>query len=108
VHELGHALVGVARHGGRSYACGYGQPDYGRFLQESTFGGLCDEEALVRAIADAWLLRRTAVTWSRTWPGAVDDVARDLDADELAAFTRFRLAQGLGMAATPVCPRRRS
>ena len=96
VHEMGHALIGLARAAGRSYACGYGQPDYGRFMGESSAARLCDEEALVRAIADAWLLRRTSVAWARTWPGAVDDVARNLDADDLAAFARFRLAQGLG------------
>jgi hypothetical protein len=106
VHELGHALIGVARHLGRSYACEYGQPDYARFFPPRTHASLCHEEALVRAIADAWLLRRAGVTWSRTWPGAVDDVARDLDADDLAAFARFRLAQGLGLAHAPIAPRR--
>ena len=108
VHEMGHAVIGLARRAGRSYGCAYGQADYGRFLVEATFGDLCDEEALVRAAADAWLLRRTGVAWGRTWPGAVDDVARDLDADDLAAFVRFRLAQGLGLAFAPVAPRRRA
>jgi hypothetical protein len=99
VHEMGHALIGLARAAGRSYACGYGQPDYGRFLDASSHATLCDEEALVRAIADAWLLRRPSVAWARTWPGAVDDVARDrnLDGADLAKFARFRLAQGLGL-----------
>lgn len=106
VHELGHALIGVARHDGRGYGAPYGHLDYGRFLEPSTFDELCDEEALVRAIADAWLLRRRAVTWSRTWPGAVDAIARDLDADDLAAFARFRLRQGLGMPYEPVVVRR--
>jgi hypothetical protein len=101
VHELGHALIGVARHDGRSYAAEYGQRDYARFLDPSTFGRPMDEEALVRAIADAWLLRRRAVTWTRTWPGAIDEAGRDLDGDDLAAFTRFRLAQGLGLPHTP-------
>ena len=95
VHELGHALIGVARLGGRSYRAAYGQPDYARFLAPHRADVVCDEEALVRAIADAWLLRRRGVAWSRTWRGAVDDCARDLAADELAAFARFRLAQGL-------------
>lgn len=95
VHELGHALIGL--HGG--YRAAYGSPDYGRFLDPRTFDRPCDEEALVRMIADAWLLRRTAVTWSRTWPGAIDDVGRTLDADQLAAAARFRLAQGLGIQA---------
>ncbi len=102
VHELGHALVGHARRAGRPYAASYGQPDYGRFLRPSSFDDPCDEEALVRAIADAWLLRRGSVAWARTWPGAVDDVARDLDGDDLAAFCRFRLAQGLGLSVAPV------
>lgn len=97
VHELGHALIGVARHDGRSYAAEYGQMDYGRFLDPATFARTMDEEALVRAIADAWLLRRRAVTWTRTWPGAIDEPGRKLDGDDLAAFTRFRLAQGLGL-----------
>jgi hypothetical protein len=106
VHEMGHALIGLARLAGTSYRAQYGQPDYGRFLVERTFDRVCDEEALVRMIADAWLLRRRAVAWSRTWPGAVDDVARDLDADDLAAFARFRLAQGLGMEARSCTVRR--
>lgn len=93
VHELGHALIGL--HGG--YRASYGSPDYGRFLDPKTYDRACDEEALVRMIADAWLLRRRAVTWSRTWPGAIDDAGRGLDADELAAAARFRLAQGLGI-----------
>lgn len=99
VHELGHALI--ALRGG--YRAPYGSSDYGRFLPPSTFDRVCDEEALVRCIADAWLLRRTAVTWSRTWPGAIDPPGRTLDADSLAAFARFRLAQGLGLphAAAP-------
>lgn len=106
VHELGHALIGVARANGRSYAAKYGSPDYARFLDRNTFDRPCDEEALVRAIADAWLLRRRAVTWSRTWPGAIDDAGKDLDADDLAAFARFRLAQGLGLPFAPVEVRR--
>ncbi len=106
VHELGHALIGVARHAGRSYATPYGQLDYGRFLDPASFDRVCDEEALVRAIADAWLLRRGAVTWARTWPGAVDAIARDLDADDLAAFARFRLRQGLGLPFDTVVVRR--
>ena len=106
VHELGHALVGLARAAGTSYRAAYGQPDYGRFLAPATFDRVCDEEALVRMIADAWLLRRRAVAWARTWPGAVDDVARDLDADDLAAFARFRLAQGLGLDARACTVRR--
>lgn len=105
VHELGHALIGVARRDGRSYAAAYGSPDFGRFLHPRTFDRPCDEEALVRALADAWLLRRN-VAWARTWPGAVDDVARDLDADALAAFVRFRLAQGLGLPHEPVVVKR--
>lgn len=100
VHELGHALIGLR--GG--YRAAYGQPDYGRFLREATFAEICDEEALVRCIADAWLLRRKAVGWSRTWPGAIDEPGRALDADGLAAFARFRLAQGLGLPYTPVRP----
>ena len=107
VHELGHALIGVAKHDGRPYRAGYGQLDYGRFLAPQSFDSICDEEALVRAIADAWLLRRRAVTWSRTWPGAVDAVGKELDADDLAAFARFRLSQGLGLPATPIVVRRR-
>jgi len=106
VHELGHALIGVARADGRSYAAKYGTPDYARFLDAKTFDRPCDEEALVRAIADAWLLRRRAVEWSRTWPGAIDDAGKDLDADDLAAFTRFRLAQGLGLPHAPVIVRK--
>lgn len=106
VHELGHALIGVARADGGSYAAKYGSPDYARFLDPKSFDRPCDEEALVRAIADAWLLRRHAVSWSRTWPGAVDDVARDLDGDDLAAFCRFRLAQGLGLPFRSVLVRR--
>jgi hypothetical protein len=106
VHELGHALIGVERRRGRSYRASYGEPDFGRFLDPKTFDRPCDEEALVRAIADAWLLRRTAVTWSRTWPGAIDDVARDLHADDLAAFGRFRLAQGLGLPHAPIVVRK--
>jgi hypothetical protein len=97
VHELGHALVGVARRDGRSYRAEYGQVDYRRFLDPHTFERPMDEEALVRAIADAWLLRRRGVSWARTWPGAVDEAGKDLDADDLAAFVRFRLAQGLGL-----------
>ena len=106
VHELGHALIGVARANGRSYAAKYGKSDYGLFLDPKTFDRPCDEEALVRAIADAWLLRRRAVEWSRTWPGAIDEAGKDLDADDLAAFARFRLAQGLGLAHAPVIVRR--
>jgi hypothetical protein len=106
VHELGHALIGQARLAGRAYGAGYGVADYGRFLDPATERRICDEEALVRAIADAWLLRRTQIAWSRTWPGAIDDVGHDLDGDELAAFARFRLAQGLGLPATPTWPRR--
>lgn len=102
VHELGHALIGVVG----TYRAAYGSKDYGRFLAEETFGEICDEEAIVRAIADAWLLRRRAVTWSRTWPGAIDAAGRALDADDLAAFARFRLAQGLGRPFTPVRVRR--
>lgn len=108
VHELGHALIGVARRDGRSYAAAYGQPDYGRFLDPSTFSRVMDEEALVRAIADAWLLRRAAVTWTRTWPGAIDEPGRALDGDDLAAFVRFRLAQGLGLPFAPASVRRRA
>jgi hypothetical protein len=95
VHEMGHALIGVARHDGRSYAASYGAPGYRRFLRSNK---LCDEEALVRAIADAWLLRRN-VPWARTWPGAIDDDGRDLDGDELARFARQHLARGLASAA---------
>lgn len=91
VHEMGHALIGVARYDGRSYRAPYGAPGYRRFLRSNK---LCDEEALVRAIADAWLLRRD-VPWARTWPGAIDDDGRDLDADVLAAFARESLARGL-------------
>jgi hypothetical protein len=105
VHELGHALIGHARAAGRSYRAPYGSSDYGRFLAPSTRDRICDEEALVRAIADAWLLRRNT-TWARTWPGAIDDVGQELDADDLAAFARFRLAQGLGLPATPTWVRR--
>lgn len=106
VHELGHALIGLARAAGTPYRAAYGQMDYGRFLDARTFDRPCDEEALVRAIADAWLLRRSSVSWARTWPGAVDAVARNLDGDDLAAFVRFRLAQGLGLDAAPVMVRR--
>jgi hypothetical protein len=106
VHEMGHALVGVQRALGRDYRAEYGSPDYGRFLRESTFGRPCDEEALVRAIADAWLLRRKGVTWSRTWPGAIDEAGRNVDGDDLAAWCRFRLAQGLGLPHHPVRVRR--
>jgi hypothetical protein len=102
IHELGHALIGHARLAGRPYGASYGQMDYGRFLREATFDRVCDEEALVRAIADAWLLRREGVEWARTYPGAVDPVASTLDADDLAAFCRFRLAQGLGLRFEPV------
>jgi hypothetical protein len=102
VHELGHALIGVARANGKSYAAKYGKSDYGLFLDRSTFDRPCDEEALVRAIADAWLLRRSAVEWSRTWPGAIDDAGKTLHADDLAAFARFRLAQGLGLPHAPI------
>ena len=105
VHELGHALIGHARAAGRSYRAPYGSSDYGAFLAPTTHDRVCDEEALVRAIADAWLLRRNT-TWARTWPGAIDAVGRDLDADDLAAFARFRLAQGLGLPATPSWVRR--
>jgi hypothetical protein len=104
VHELCHALIGVARHDGRSYAGRYGSPDYGRFLR--SFDDVCDEEALVRAIADAWLLRRSGVTWTRTWPGAIDAAGRDLEGDDLAAWARARLSQGLGLPAEPVVVRR--
>jgi len=96
VHELGHALIGLAKSDGHPYGASYGQTDYGRFLDPRTFDRICDEEALVRAIADAWLLRRTSVTWTRTYPGAIDPPGRDLDANDFAAFCRFRLAQGLG------------
>ena len=106
VHELGHALIGVARYDGRSYAAKYGQMDYGRFLEPRTFDEPMDEEALVRALADAWLLRRRAVTWSRTWPGAIDEPGRAVDADDLAGFVRFRLAQGLGLPFSPMRVRR--
>jgi hypothetical protein len=102
VHELGHALIGIAG----PYAASYGSSDYGPFLRPETFDRPCDEEALVRAIADAWLLRRTAVTWTRTWPGAIDAAGRDLDGDELAAFARFRLAQGLGLPYQPILVRK--
>lgn len=105
VHELGHALIGHARAAGRSYRAAYGSSDYGRFLAPTTAARVCDEEALVRAIADAWLLRRNT-SWARTWPGAIDAVGQDLDADDLAAFARFRLAQGLGLPATPAWVRR--
>lgn len=93
VHELGHALIGIARHDGVPYAAGYGAPGYGRFLRERD--PIVDEEALVRAIADAWLLKRN-VPWARTWPGAIDDDGRDLDGEQLAAWARARLARGLG------------
>lgn len=102
VHEMGHALIGVQRAAGRDYSAEYGRPDYGRFFRESTFDRVCDEEALVRAIADAWLLRRRGVTWSRTWPGAIDEAGRNVDGDDLAAWCRFRLAQGLGLPFEPV------
>ncbi|GAC1352551.1 MAG: hypothetical protein NVS3B20_16130 [Polyangiales bacterium] len=105
VHELGHALIGLARLRGRPYRAPYGRPDYGRFLSPDTFDTVCDEEALVRAMADAWLLRRSGVIWSRTFPGAVDAVARDLDGDDLAAFVRFRLSQGWGFEAPTVMVR---
>jgi hypothetical protein len=105
VHELGHALIGHARAAGRPYRAAYGSSDYGEFLAPSTAARVCDEEALVRAIADAWLLRRNT-TWARTWPGAIDAVGQHLDADDLAAFARFRLAQGLGLPATPAWVRR--
>jgi len=117
VHELGHALIGL-RAGSTpalppfesvgvagSYAGSYGSPDYGPFLREESFDRPCDEEALVHAIADAWLLRRRAVSWTRTWPGAIDAAGRDLDGDDLAAFARFRLAQGLGLPHQPVIVR---
>ncbi|MGZ3421384.1 MAG: hypothetical protein ACXVEF_30165 [Polyangiales bacterium] len=106
VHEMGHALIGVQRASGRDYCAAYGQPDYGRFLRPHTFDHPCDEEALVRAIADAWLLRRRGVTWSRTWPGAIDEAGRNVDGDDLAAWCRFRLAQGLGLPFEPVPVRR--
>lgn len=106
VHELGHALIGVARFDGRSYAAPYGRPDYGPFLDPRSFDRPCDEEALVRALADAWLLRRRAVRWTRTWPGAIDVAGRDLDGDDLADFVRSRLAQGLGLPFAPVRVRR--
>lgn len=96
VHELGHALIGVARHDGRSYGASYGSPGYRRFLDSKQ---LCDEEALVRAIADAWLLRRN-VPWARTFPGAIDHDGVDLDGDVLAQFTRASLARGLGLASS--------
>ena len=102
VHELGHALIGVQRHDGRSYAAEYGTRDYGAFLDGDA---ICDEEALVRAIADAWLLRRN-VSWARTYPGAIDDAGRELDGGELAAFCRFQLARGLGLPYEPVIVRR--
>jgi len=102
VHEMGHALIGVQRHRGRSYAAPYGSRDYGPFLDRE---GLCDEEALVRAIADAWLLRRS-VPWARTFPGAIDEAGRDRDADELAAWCRARLARGLGLPYEPAMVRR--
>lgn len=108
LHELGHALIGLARESGKHYGKAYGSPDYGRFLDPGTFGEICDEEAWVRSMSNAWLLRRPGVTWARTWPGAVDEVARDLNADDLAAFARFRLAQGLGLEGNraPVVVRR--
>jgi hypothetical protein len=106
VHELGHALIGVARAAGRPYGAAYGSSDYGLFLSPKTFDRVCDEEALVRAIADAWLLRRVQIDWVRTWPGAIDACGTSLDGDDLAAFARFRLSQGLGLAATPVIVRR--
>jgi hypothetical protein len=93
VHELGHALIGIARHDGRSYRADYGAPGYRRFYPRS---GIVDEEALVRAIADAWLLRRN-VPWARTFPGAIDADGRDLPADALAKWSRARLAEGLGL-----------
>lgn len=93
VHELGHALIGIARHDGRSYGAPYGAPGYRRFLRSE---GLVDEEALVRAIADAWLLMRN-VPWARTFPGAIDDDGRDLDGAALAEWARGRLARGLGL-----------
>jgi hypothetical protein len=95
VHEMGHALIGVQRYDGRAYAAEYGSRDYGPLLRAESFDRPCDEEALVRAIADAWLLRRN-VSWARTYPGAIDDAGRDLDGDDLAGWCRFRLAQGLG------------
>lgn len=101
VHELGHVLLAHARRAGHAYRAAYGSSDYGRFLAPATAREICDEEALVRAIADAWLLRRAQVGWARTWPGAIDAAGRDLDADELAAFARFRLAQGLGLPHAP-------
>jgi len=96
VHEMGHALIGVQRYDGRGYGAAYGTRNYGPFLRVDSFERFCDEEALVRAIADAWLLRRS-VSWARTFPGAIDDEGRDRDADDLAAWCRFRLAQGLGL-----------
>lgn len=93
VHELGHALIGIARHDGVSYRAGYGAPGYRRFYPRR---GVVDEEALVRAIADAWLLRRN-VPWARTFPGAIDGDGRDLPADALARWARARLAEGLGL-----------
>ncbi len=105
VHEMGHALIGVQRHEGRGFGAAYGSRDYGPFLRVESFERMCDEEALVRAIADAWLLRRS-VPWARTFPGAIDEVGRALDGDDLAAWCRFRLAQGLGLPYEPSLVRR--
>ena len=80
-----------------AYRAPYGRADYGYF-----FGGtdnvVVDEEAMVRAVADAWLLRRRAVMWSRTWPGAIDESGRGMDGDVLARWARDALARGLGFA----------
>jgi hypothetical protein len=105
VHEMGHALIAQSKRAGQPYRVGYGQVDYGRFL-EADWQVMVDEEALVRAIADAWLLRRRAVGWARTFPGAVDSVGASLDADSLAAWSRARLCQGLGLSFAPVVVRR--
>ena len=37
VHELAHALIGIARADGRSYAASYGSHDYARFLDPKSF-----------------------------------------------------------------------
>ena len=100
VHELGHALVGFERLRGNVYRAPYGRADYGYFLRRND-GVAVDEEAMVRAVADAWLLRRRAVTWSRTWPGAIDEAGRGMDADVLAGWARGAFARGLGLAGGP-------
>ncbi len=102
VHELGHALIAALRRSGMHYRAAYGEADYGRYLDEPFEARLVDEESWVRALADAWLLRRRAVRWSRVHPGAVDRACIDRDADALAAWVRARLRQGLGIPAEPV------